>query len=87
MWRRTPQSSQDERHFPRIRGPRSPHSSVDRGLADPSAFDDPAAAERAQALVRYLAHSFRVVEMFLALPAVETPIAQVLDSVGDLLGL
>ena len=36
-------------------------------LADPSAFDDAAAADRAQALVRYLAHSFRVVELFVAL--------------------
>jgi RNA polymerase sigma-70 factor (ECF subfamily) len=56
-------------------------------LADPSAFDDPAAAERAQALVRYLSHSFRVVELFFALPAAETPMAEVLDTVEDLLGL
>ncbi|HEY3722651.1 MAG TPA: sigma-70 family RNA polymerase sigma factor [Acidimicrobiia bacterium] len=56
-------------------------------LADPSAFDEPTAAERAQALVRYLAHSFRVVELFCALPAVETPMAEVLDTVEDLLGL
>ncbi len=56
-------------------------------LADPSAFDDPAAAERAQALVRYLTHTFRVVELFFARPAVETPMAEVLDTVEDLLGL
>jgi hypothetical protein len=37
--------------------------------------------------MRYLAHSFRVVELFHALPAVETPIADVLDTVEDLLGL
>ena len=82
----------DERHEHIARAARAAladYGAVDPAfaLADPSAFDDPAAAERAQALVRYLAHSFRVVEMFLALPAVETPIAQVLDSVGDLLGL
>ena len=56
-------------------------------LADPSAFDDPAAAERAQALVRYLTHTFRVVEIFDAQPAVETPIAEVLNTVENLLGL
>jgi RNA polymerase sigma factor (sigma-70 family) len=56
-------------------------------LADPSGFDDPATAERAQALVRYLAHSFRVVELFSAQPAVDTPMAEVLDTVEGLLGL
>ncbi len=56
-------------------------------LADPSTFDDSAAAERAQALVRYLCHTFRVVELFFALPAAETPMAEVLDTVEDLLGL
>jgi RNA polymerase sigma-70 factor, ECF subfamily len=56
-------------------------------LADPSSLDNPPAAERAQALIRYLAHSFRVVELFSALPAVDTPIAEVLDTVEDLLGL
>ena len=54
-------------------------------LADPSTFADPAGAERAQALVRYLAHSYRVVELFAALPAVETPRLEVLDSVVRLL--
>ncbi len=56
-------------------------------LADPSGFDNPAGAERAQALVRYLTHPFRVVELFFASPAVETPIAEVLDTIEDLLGL
>ena len=44
-----------------------------RVCADPSTFDDPAAAERAQALVRYLTHSFRVVELFSALPGGRHP--------------
>jgi hypothetical protein len=56
-------------------------------LPDPSSFDDPAAAERTQALIRYLAHSYRVVELFSALPAVDTPIADVLNTVENLLGL
>jgi RNA polymerase sigma-70 factor (ECF subfamily) len=56
-------------------------------LADPSRFDDPAAAERAQTLMHYLAHSFRVVELFSALPAVDTPMAEVLDTIENLLGL
>lgn len=54
-------------------------------LADPSTFDDPAAAERAQAVIRYLTHSFRVVELFSARPAADTPITEVLDIVEDLL--
>ena len=37
--------------------------------------------------MRYLTHSFRVVELFSAQPAVETPMAEVLDTVEDLLGL
>jgi hypothetical protein len=56
-------------------------------LPDPSTFDDPAAAERGQALVRYLTHSFRPFEQFSALPAADTPMAEVLDTVEDLLGL
>jgi len=56
-------------------------------VPDPSAFDDPAAAERAQALVLSPTHSFRAVELFSALPAVETPMAEVLDRVEELLGL
>jgi hypothetical protein len=36
--------------------------------------------------MRYLAHSFRVVELFSALPAVDTPMAEVLDTIEDLLG-
>ncbi len=36
---------------------------------------------------RHLAHAFRVVELFSALPTVETPMAEVLDDVEGLLGL
>jgi len=63
------------------------YAAVDPAFAftDPSTFRDPAAAQRAQALVRYLAHSFRVVELFSARPAVDTPIAEVLDTVHELL--
>jgi F0F1-type ATP synthase beta subunit len=82
----------DERHEHIARAARTTlaeYAALDPALAlaDPSSFDDPAAAERAQALVRYLAHSFRVVELFSALPAEETPMAEVLDTVEDLLGL
>ena len=56
-------------------------------LPDPSRFDDPAAAQPAQALVRYLTHSFRPFELFFALPAADTPMAEVLDTVEALLGL
>jgi RNA polymerase sigma-70 factor (ECF subfamily) len=56
-------------------------------LPDPSGFDEPAAAQRAQALLRYLAHSFRVVELFSALPAVATPMSDVLDTVEHILEL
>ena len=55
-------------------------------LPDPSSFTDPDAAARAQALVRYLTHTFRVVELFAAQPAQETPIASLLDTVETLLG-
>ena len=54
---------------------------------DPSTFADPAAAARAQALVRYLAHSFRVLEPLTAMPAAETSPADLLNNVEDLLGL
>lgn len=54
-------------------------------LPDPSAFDDPAVVEQAQALVRYLTHSFRPFEMFSASPAPDTPMNEVLDTVEDLL--
>ena len=56
-------------------------------LCDPKTFDDPSVALRAQALVRYLTHSFRPFELFSASPAAETPITQVLDTVEDILGL
>jgi len=56
-------------------------------LPDPSTFDDPAAAEQAQALVRYLTHSFRPFELHSALPAADTPMAELLDIVEELLHL
>ena len=56
-------------------------------LADPSTFADPVAARRAQALVRYLTHSFRPFELFAASPAPDTPVAEVLDTVEELLDL
>jgi hypothetical protein len=54
-------------------------------LADPATFDDPTAARRAQAIVRYLTHSFRPFELLSASPAPDTPIAEVLATVADLL--
>ena len=82
----------DERHEHIARAARAAladYAAVDPAFAlpDPSTFADPAAAERAQALVRYLAHAFRVVELFSAQPTVETPMAEVLDDVEGLLGL
>ncbi|MFT3853510.1 MAG: sigma-70 family RNA polymerase sigma factor [Ilumatobacteraceae bacterium] len=82
----------DERHERVADGARAAlaaYAAVDPelALADPSTFDDPAAAERAHALIRYLTHSFRVVELFSARPAADTPIAEVLDTVEDLLGM
>ena len=56
-------------------------------LRDPETFDDPSAAQRAQALLRYLTHAFRPFELFSALPAADTPMAELLDTVEDLLGL
>ena len=41
-------------------------------LTDPSSFDDPSTAKRAQALLRYLSHSFRPFELFSASPAADT---------------
>ncbi len=55
-------------------------------LPDPHTFDDPRAAERAQALVRYLAHSFRPFELHSAAPAADTPRAEVLETVEGILG-
>jgi RNA polymerase sigma-70 factor (ECF subfamily) len=54
-------------------------------LPDPSTFDDPAAAEQAQALVRSLTHSFRPFELFSASPADDTTVAELLDEVEALL--
>jgi RNA polymerase sigma-70 factor (ECF subfamily) len=50
-------------------------------LPDPLTFDDPAWATKAQALVRYLAHSFRPFELRTAEPASDATIAEVLDAV------
>ncbi len=54
-------------------------------LSAPRTFDNPITAERAQALVRYLTHSFRPFEVLSATPAADTPIAEVLDTVEELL--
>jgi RNA polymerase sigma-70 factor, ECF subfamily len=56
-------------------------------LGDPYSFDDPSTAKRAQALVRYLSHSFRPFELFSASPAADTPTPEVLNSIENLLGL
>jgi hypothetical protein len=55
-------------------------------LNDPSSFDNPNTAKRAQALVRYLNHSFRPFELLSASPAADTPMSEVLDSIENLLG-
>jgi len=55
-------------------------------LPDPLTFDDPAWATKTQALVRYLAHSFRPFEFRTAEPASDATIAEVLDAVEALLG-
>jgi RNA polymerase sigma-70 factor (ECF subfamily) len=54
-------------------------------LPDPLTFDDPAWGTKAQALVRYLAHSFRPFELRSAEPASDATIAEVLDAVEALL--
>ncbi|HVL93552.1 MAG TPA: hypothetical protein VM264_09425, partial [Acidimicrobiales bacterium] len=54
-------------------------------LPDPSTFEDPTAAARAQALVRYLSHSFRPFELRTAEPAADTSIPELLDTVEELL--
>lgn len=61
---------------------------LDRGfvLPDPLTFDDPVWATTAQALVRYLSHSFRPFELRTAEPASDATIAEVLDVVEALLG-
>ena len=56
-------------------------------LPEPQTFDDPAAALRGQALVKYLTHSFRPFELHSASPATDTPIAELLTTVEDLLAL
>lgn len=61
---------------------------LDRSFAlrDPLTFDDPAWSTKAQALVRYLAHSFRPFELRTAEPASDATIDVVLDAVEVLLG-
>jgi len=54
-------------------------------LPDPTTFDDPPEARRAQDLLRYLTHSFRPFEMLSAVPAADTPIGEVLDTVEDII--
>lgn len=54
-------------------------------MPDPATFDDPAFAERAQQLHRYLSHAFRPFEHLVAEPAVDTPIAQLLQDVEEIL--
>jgi hypothetical protein len=56
-------------------------------LPEPCTFDDPAGAQRVQALVHYLAHSFRPFELLSAMPAADTPMAEILDNVEDVLRL
>ncbi len=56
-------------------------------LSDPETFDDPSVAARAQALVRYLTHSFRPFELYSASPAPDSRLAEVVDTVEELLGL
>jgi RNA polymerase sigma factor (sigma-70 family) len=56
-------------------------------LGDPNSFDDPDRARRAQALLCDLTHSFRPFEMLSATPAADTPTADILDTVEELLGL
>ncbi len=54
-------------------------------LPDPTTFEDVAAAEAAQRLVRYLCHSFRPFEHLAAAPAADTTIDELLDSVEEIL--
>ena len=60
---------------------------LDRSFAlpDPMTFDDPVWATKAQALVRYLAHSFRPFEFRTAEPASDATVAEVLDAVEGVL--
>lgn len=53
-------------------------------LPDPSTFADTAGASRAQALFRYLSHGFRPFEMLAGTPAADTPLAELLGTVDDL---
>lgn len=54
-------------------------------LPDPGTFSDSALAERAQQLHRYLSHAFRPFEHLAAEPAADTPIAQLLLTVEEIL--
>ncbi len=55
-------------------------------LPHPPTFHDPALAERAQRLLRYLAHAFRPFEHLDGEPAADTTVARLLDTVEDILG-
>ena len=84
------------RHYPDVRHERlavaaremlAAYERLDRpfSLPDPMTFDDPAWATKAQALVRYLAHSFRPFELRTAEPASDVTIPELLDAVEALL--
>lgn len=54
-------------------------------LPQPSTFTDTTTARRAQTLIRYLSHAFEPFEHLAAEPAANTPMAEVLDTVEQLL--
>lgn len=55
-------------------------------LPDPDTFDDPAAAARAQSLIRYLAQPMRVAELATSIPGERTDYVQLLDDIETMLG-
>ena len=55
-------------------------------LPDPETLDDPRVGRQGQALLRYLTHSFRPFELLSATPAADTPIAEILNQVEEILG-
>lgn len=54
-------------------------------LPDPASFDDPAFAERAQLLYRYLSHTSKPFEHLGAEPAANTPIPELLQTTDSIL--
>lgn len=54
-------------------------------LPDPTTFDDPAAAVRAQSLIRYLAQPMRIAELATSIPGERTDYVQLLDDVETML--